>query len=149
MRRRLGRAARKGIDVRLLLAGERSDHPWVTHAARRHYSRLLRNGVRIFEYQPRFTHAKIVLCDEWVSIGSSNLDRWNQRWNLDANQGVKDKAFAQSVRAMFMTDFNHSKGIELTTWSQRSFWQHFFEWGLGYFVAALERISRYFPRRWK
>ena len=149
LRRRLRRAARKGIDVRLLLAGERSDHPWVTHAARRYYSRLLRNGVRIFEYQPRFTHAKIVLCDGWASIGSSNLDRWNQRWNLDANQGVEDNAFAQIVRAMFVRDFDLSREIELTTWSRRSFWQRFFEWGLGYFVAALERIGRYFPRRWK
>jgi len=149
LRRRLRRAARKGIDVRLLLAGERSDHPWVTHAARRHYSRLLRDGVRIFEYQPRFTHAKIVLCDEWASIGSSNLDRWNQRWNLDANQGVEDQAFSEIVRAMFVTDFNHSKEIESTTWSGRSFWQHLFEWVLGYFVAAVERISRYLPRRWK
>ena len=149
LRRRLRRAARKGIDVRLLLAGDRSDHLWVTHASRRHYSRLLRNGVRIFEYQPRFTHAKIVLCDEWASIGSSNLDRWNQRWNLDANQGVEDKAFAQAVRSMFMTDFDHSREIESTTWSRRSFWQHLYEWGLGFFVAAVERISRYFPRRWK
>lgn len=149
LRRRLRRAAMKGIDVRLLLAGDRSDHLWVTHAARRHYSRLLRNGVRIFEYQPRFIHAKIVLCDDWASIGSSNLDRWNQRWNLDANQGVEDKSFARAVRAMLMTDFDHSREIDLTTWSRRSFWQQSFEWGLGHLIAALERIGRYLPRRWK
>jgi phosphatidylserine/phosphatidylglycerophosphate/cardiolipin synthase-like enzyme len=147
LRRRLRGAARKGIDVRLLLSGEHSDHLWVTHAARRYYSRLLRNGVRIFEFQPRFTHAKIVLCDEWVSIGSSNLDRWNQRWNLDANQCLKDKAFSQIVMAMFETDFENSNEIELTTWLQRSFWQRIRECISGYFVATLERISRYFPQR--
>ena len=47
---------------------------------------LLRHGVRIFEYQPRFMHQKVVLCDHWATIGSTNLDRWNLRWNLEVNQ---------------------------------------------------------------
>lgn len=147
LRRRLRRAARKGLDVRLLLPSEHSDHPWVTRTAGRHYQRLLHSGVRIFEYRPRFTHAKIVLCDDWVSIGSSNLDRWNQRWNLDANQSLQDVAFAKIVMAMFATDFGSSDEIERATWSQRPIRQRIREWSLGHFVSVLERVSRYFPRR--
>src|SRR6185437_5085184 len=47
------------------------------HAARRYYGKMLRNGVNIFEYQPRMLHAKMIVADDWVSIGSSNLDRWS------------------------------------------------------------------------
>src|SRR5690606_26145988 len=82
LRRALRRAAHRGVDVRLLLPGPITDHPGVRHAGRRLYSRLLRNGVHIFEYQPRFSHTKLMLCDDWVSTGSSNSDRWNLHWNL-------------------------------------------------------------------
>ena len=71
LRHTLRRIARQGVDVRVLVPGPISDHPWVRHASRGYYLRLLRQGVRIFEYQPRFLHAKIQLCDNWVSIGSS------------------------------------------------------------------------------
>src|SRR5438094_216785 len=50
-RKALRRAARRGVDVRLLVPGARTDHPWVRQAARRFYGRMLRNGVKIFEYQ--------------------------------------------------------------------------------------------------
>src|SRR5882762_8778776 len=83
-RKALRRAARRGVDVRLIVPGPKTDHPWVRQAARRFYGKMLRNGVKIFEYQPRMLHAKMILCDDWVSIGSSNLDRWSFRWNLEA-----------------------------------------------------------------
>jgi len=57
-RKALRRAARRGVDVRLLVPGARTDHPWVRQAARRFYGKMLRNGVKIFEYQPRMLHAK-------------------------------------------------------------------------------------------
>ena len=79
LRRKLKRAARSGVDVRLLLPGPITDHPGVRYTSHRFYSRLLKNGVRIFEYQPRFLHSKTVLCDNWVTIGSSNFDRGNLR----------------------------------------------------------------------
>ncbi|KAG1682769.1 Cardiolipin synthase [Nymphon striatum] len=88
LRKALRMAAQNGIDVRLLLPGPITDHPAVRYASRRYYARLLRFGVRIFEYQGRFTHTKMVLVDDWFSIGSSNMDRWNFRWNLEANLEV-------------------------------------------------------------
>jgi phosphatidylserine/phosphatidylglycerophosphate/cardiolipin synthase-like enzyme len=117
--RALRRAAAHGADVRLLLPGPLTDHPAVRHAGRRYYARLLRNRVRIFEYQPRVMHAKIALCDRWVSIGSSNLDRWNLRWNLDANQEVEDSGFAAQVQAMFEADFRESLEWHHVSWERR------------------------------
>ena len=119
--RALQRAARQGADVRLLLPGPHTDHPAIRHAGRRFYARLLRYGVRIFEYQPRFLHTKTLLCDLWVSIGSSNFDRWNLRWNLEANQEVDDQRFADAVAAMFAADFSESIEIDLGRWRRRWF----------------------------
>jgi cardiolipin synthase len=108
LRRALRRAARRGIDVRLLLPGPFTDAPVARSVARLFYARLLGNGVVIYEYQPRFLHAKLVLCDGWASIGSSNLDRWGFLWNLEANQEIDSAAFAQKAEAMFSQAFDYS-----------------------------------------
>jgi phosphatidylserine/phosphatidylglycerophosphate/cardiolipin synthase-like enzyme len=119
LRRALRRAARRGVDVRLLLPGPITDHPGVRHAGRRFYARLLAHGVRIYEYQPRFLHAKCALVDDWVSSGSSNLDRWNLRWNLEANQEIDDTRFASGVAAMFEGDFGDALECRYEVWRRR------------------------------
>lgn len=128
IRKALRKAAKQNKDVRLLLPGEVTDHPAVVHASRRYYSRLLRHGVRIFEYQGRFIHTKVYLVDDWCSIGSSNMDRWNLLWNLEANQEVRDEKFAAEVKTMMAKDFAHSKEITYEAWKQRSVFQRFREW---------------------
>jgi cardiolipin synthase len=100
LRRALRRAARRGVDVRLLLPGPNTDAPAARGAARLFYARLLSSGVVIYEYQPTFLHSKMVLCDGWASIGSSNLDRWGVLWNLEANQEIEAPAFARQVATM-------------------------------------------------
>ena len=120
LRRRLARAARRGVDVRLLLPGPYTDHPAVRHAGRRFYRRLLDAGVRIYEYQPRFLHAKVALIDDWVAVGSSNLDRWNLRWNLEANQEIDAPDFAADTAALFAADFIDSIEYHAENWGQRS-----------------------------
>jgi len=130
LRRALQRAARRGVDVRLLLPGPVTDHPTVRHAGRRYFGRLLRDGVRIFEFQPRFLHAKTVLCDEWASVGSSNLDRWTPRWNLDANQEVDDARFAREAEAMLEDDFRQCVELDPGRWHRRP-------WG----TRALEQLA--------
>jgi len=142
VRRAIRYAANKGVDVRLLLPGPFIDHPVIRHAGRRFYLRLLRNGVRIFEYQPRFIHSKVALCDDWVSIGSSNIDRWNLRWNLEANQEVSDPGFADTVAAMFQDDFLVSREYKLEEWQRRSWYRRLLEWFWGGVDRLLERHSR-------
>jgi phosphatidylserine/phosphatidylglycerophosphate/cardiolipin synthase-like enzyme len=120
LRRTLERAARRGVDVRLLVPGPRTDHPWVRHAARRLYGRLLEAGVHIYEYQPRTLHGKMVICDDWVSIGSANLDRWSFRWNLEANQEIDDVAFAANAARVFAGDCELSVPLCPRRWPQRA-----------------------------
>ncbi len=141
IRRELCRRAARGVDVRLLLPGPLSDHPWVRHMGRRYYDSLLRRGVRIYEYQPRFMHMKILLCDQWVSIGSSNIDRWNFRWNLEANQEVEDSDFAASVQQLFAKDLGDSVEIELDEWRKRPLWVRLNMWYWSKVVRVLTWFS--------
>jgi cardiolipin synthase len=119
LRRAVRRAARRGVDVRLLMPGPLTDHPLVRLAAHRHYGRMLRHGVRVFEYQPRMLHAKMVICDDWVSIGSSNLDRWSFTWNLEANQEIADPDLAAQAAAVFRRDCLDALELDGRQWPHR------------------------------
>lgn len=116
-------AASRGIDVRLLLPGKITDNPAVRHASQRFYANLLNAGIRIYEYQPTFQHAKVSLVDDWVSIGSSNFDRWSMARNLEANLEVNDQEFANKVANMFEHDFDASDEMSLENWMKRSYVQ--------------------------
>jgi cardiolipin synthase len=67
--------ARAGVDVRLLLPGEHTDAKPIRWASHRYYDQLLAAGVRIYEYQPTFMHAKLLVVDgQWAIVGSANMD---------------------------------------------------------------------------
>lgn len=121
LRRVLRQAARRGVDVRLLLAGPETDQPGIRRVAHGFYGRLLRDGVRIYEFEHRCLHAKLALCDEWSSVGSSNLDHWTLRWTRDANQESRCPDLAQALEDFFRHDFaNESSEIDPEHWRQRS-----------------------------
>lgn len=142
IRRTLRQAAQRGVDVRLLLPGELSDHPWVIHASRRYHGVLLREGVRIFECQPRFAHSKLQLCDDWVSIGSSDPDCWSQRRNLDANQAADDTELAAAAAQLFCDNLAASREITFTAWHSRPWQLRLKEWIWLRVIALLERLPK-------
>ncbi|HKM37314.1 MAG TPA: phospholipase D-like domain-containing protein [Thiopseudomonas sp.] len=119
IRRALRKAAVRGVDVRLLLTGRNTDLPPVRWAGQRYYPALLRKGVRIFEYQPRFLHLKMVMVDDWVSIGSCNFDHWNLRFNLEGNLEARDRGLLEQVHNCLINDFEQSIEITEETWRQR------------------------------
>ena len=91
------RAARRGVDVRLILQGE-PDMQIVKTVASMLYHQLVRAGVRIYEYCERPLHGKVALMDdEWATVGSSNLDPLSLALNLEANVIIRDKAFNQQL----------------------------------------------------
>jgi cardiolipin synthase len=97
-RQALRRAARRGVQVRLLLQGK-LDYRIAGLAAQVLYDELLSYGVRIFEYTPAFLHAKVAVVDGyWATVGSSNIDPLSLLLNLEANAVVQDEAFAQGLR---------------------------------------------------
>lgn len=119
VRKALRKAAQRGVDVRLLLSSRLTDHAPVRFAGQRYYPRLLRSGVRIFEYQPRFLHLKAVLVDEWVSIGSCNFDHWTLRFNLEANLEAHDPELTAALERSLVADFALSREIDLDDWRAR------------------------------
>lgn len=138
--RELRRADQRGVDVRLLLPGAKTDHPSSRYVGRRFYHRLLRDGVRIFEYQPRFLHVKQTICDDWVSVGSANYDRWSLRLSLEANQEVDDARIASQARELFLQDIEQSDEILFAHWLRRPLRQRLREifWGwVDHFLEAL------------
>ena len=141
IRRALRHAARRGVDVRLILPGRHTDHPAIRHAGRRYFYSLLKHGVRIFEYQPRFSHSKAYLCDQWSSIGSSNLDRWNFLWNLEGNQEVDDQHFAAELRHVLEKDMADSVEIDYERWRQRPWHRRLLEWFWGRIDIWLHRTA--------
>ncbi|HJV86223.1 MAG TPA: cardiolipin synthase ClsB [Noviherbaspirillum sp.] len=105
--RELRKAARRGVEVSLILQG-RPDMPVVQTAAAMLYHHLLDGGVRIYEYCERPLHAKVALVDDtWTTVGSSNLDPFSLALNLEANIMVYDRDFnaqlAQNLEGLIAT----------------------------------------------
>lgn len=140
-------AANHGADVRLVVPGPRTDHPAVRYAGRRYFHSLLHAGVRIYEYQPRFLHAKVILCDGWVSLGSSNIDRWNLNLNLEGNQEIEDSRFTQQIRELFEADMQQCRECRLEDWPSRAWYHRLQEWFWGKIERLLDNLSERLRRR--
>jgi cardiolipin synthase len=112
-------AARRGVDVRLLLPGK-SDVRITRWAARAAYDKLLRAGVRIFEYQPRVLHAKTAVVDGVLStMGTANLDYRSLFVNYELNLFSANGTLAGALEAQFLADVAQSEEITSTHWAQR------------------------------
>jgi cardiolipin synthase len=125
--------ARAGVDVRLLLPGQHTDAKpirWVSH---HYYDELLSAGVRVYEYQPTFMHAKLVVADgAWTVVGSANMDVRSEELNEENVIGVQDPALARAAEARFLADLARAEEIRLTEWRRRGVWPWLLE-----HVAAL------------
>lgn len=113
-------AVKRGVKVSLLVPGK-SDVPIAQYAGRAFFMRLLRAGVRIFDYQTDMLHAKSYVFDgRWSIVGSANLDFQSLRWNDEGNVGILDEGFAAKMTEVFNEDLVHSVEIRKDEWAQRS-----------------------------
>ncbi len=116
--RALRKAARRGVEVRLVLQGN-PDIPFALKAARCLYQKLTTCKIKVYEYTERPLHAKVATIDDtWSTIGSSNLDPWSLSFNLEANIFVEDAAFNQALTAEIDQLIEQSRLIE-QDWVQR------------------------------
>ncbi len=111
--REIRNAARRGVEVRLILQGQ-PDMLVAKLAARMTYDYLLKAGVQIHEYCQRPLHGKVALVDdEWSTVGSSNLDPLSLSLNLEANVLIRDRAFNQELfRRLEDLSQNHCKAMD-------------------------------------
>jgi cardiolipin synthase len=117
-------AARRGVDVRLLLPSV-SDSWLVLAAGRRHYGELLEAGVRIYERRNALLHSKTTVIDGvWCTIGSTNLD-WRSFLHNDEIQAVVlSPEFGDQMQAAFAQDMAQSTPLTLEAWQQRPMLDH-------------------------
>jgi cardiolipin synthase len=125
LRRQLVRAVRRGARLRVLLAG-RSDVPLMALATQSMYRGLIRSGVEVHEYLPQILHAKVMVLDDVVYVGSSNLDPRSLLINFELMLRIRDAALADRLRQQFEDDLAHSRPVELEHLRRGlSWWERF------------------------
>jgi len=111
--------AMSGIDVRLIIP-RRSDNGSVQHASNTYIESLLRNNVKVYQYTAGFTHSKLmVIDDELVIAGSTNLDVRSLELHFETNIFIYDKKVAEIVKDIYFKDIQDSEEIELERWVKR------------------------------
>ena len=144
LRRQLARVVHCGGQVQLILAGK-SDVAVSRLAAQSLYRRLLKAGVQIYEYQPQILHAKLMIIDEAVYVGSANLDPRSLNINYELVIRLTRQQTLAQARAVFQRCLDHSQPILEEHWAgQVSLWRRLKQhWA--YFL--LVRIDPYIARR--
>jgi cardiolipin synthase A/B len=117
-------AARRGVDVRLLLPSHSDSGPAlaVQHS---HYEDLLRAGVRVYERDDGILHSKTMVIDQvWSMVGSSNFDHRSVLFNDEVDAVVLGKETGAKLAADFMADLQHAHPIDTEQWRHRSVLEH-------------------------
>lgn len=117
----LAEAARRGVEVRVLVPGPHIDKGLVRVAGRAAYEHLLDAGVRIFEYQPTMLHAKTLAVDgAWASVGTINFDNRSFQLHDEVTLCVWDERFARRIGESFEHDLSRSIEIQPGRWGGRT-----------------------------
>lgn len=148
--RALQAAARRGVRITILLQGK-TDHPLLRFAAQALYEVALEYGIRIFEYEKSFMHAKVAVIDSaWATVGSSNIDPFSLLLAKEANLVVRDPAFASRLRHSILDAIAagaremHADELSTHSWPVRLLR------GLSYgLVRALVGLTGYGPKHWQ
>ena len=129
-------AVNRGVKIRILVEGDKTDAMPVKYASRHAYERLLSMGIEIYEYQPTMMHTKsLVVDDAWSMFGSANFDNRSLELNDELNVAVSDRDLARRFAEDFEQDLRVSARLELQAWRQRplldktreKFWSYFGE----------------------
>jgi len=126
----LSAAAKRGVDVRILTAGPRTDVTIVRSAGRAWYDMLLDAGVRIYEWQPTTLHAKSFVVDgQWSTVGSMNFDNRSMALNDESTLMVLDRAIGEEMNQIFLSDLQHGEEVTVAQFRRRSWLERIVERG--------------------
>ncbi|HLJ32032.1 MAG TPA: phosphatidylserine/phosphatidylglycerophosphate/cardiolipin synthase family protein [Ktedonobacteraceae bacterium] len=113
-------AARRGVDVRILLPAT-SNHVLADWLARGYYMKCLQSGIRLLLYQHAMVHAKTATIDgAWSTVGTANMDRLSMVGNFEVNVEVYDEVLARQMEDIFMKDASNTHELTLEEWRRRS-----------------------------
>jgi cardiolipin synthase len=134
----LTEAAQRGVDVRILVGGPKTDVRAARLAAHGRYEALLRAGVKVYEYQPSTLHAKTFVADGiWVCVGTMNFDNRSLALNDESTLMILDTDVGKRMEAVFFDDLEHSKQIDLETFERRPKYEHVLEMGANFITRLL------------
>ncbi len=146
LRRDLMRVSRRGGRVEFILAGK-SDVRLSQLAGRGLYLRFLKAGVAIHEYDPQVLHAKLVVADNAVYVGSANLDPRSLSINYELMVRFDDAQMAGEAREIFGDALARSRRVTVEECRARSWWTRMKQW------LAFQLLARIDPqvaaRQWK
>jgi cardiolipin synthase len=129
VRKSLIDAAKRGVNVEIIVPGKHNDLPVIRQASRKHYGELLKGGVRIFEYAPTMIHSKTMVTDDmFATIGSINFDARSMQINAEESLSVWDRDFALRMEAMFQNDKLPCVEVTYDTWRKRGARKRATEW---------------------
>jgi len=140
------RAARRGVKVKLLLAGK-SDIPVFYTASAYLYPVMLNAGIEIYEWHASVMHAKVAVADKrWATIGSFNMNNLSALMSIEANLEITNPVFCHDLHAELSALLQQARRIEAQQWMQRlnrfgrlrSFMSY-------YLLKTTERLLRLFP----
>jgi len=135
-RKAFARAAARGVEIVVVVPGPETDQKWVRLASRRMYGRLVRAGIRVFEYGGGMTHVKALLVDGvWAVVGTTNFDNRSFEHNDEVNLAIRNEAVTARIAADIQLDIARSREVTLKRWGRRSL----FEKLIGPFAWILER----------
>jgi cardiolipin synthase len=135
-RRALCSMAKRGVEITVILPGPHTDQKWVRLASRRMWGQLLQAGIRIFEYRPAMTHAKVLIVDElWVVLGTTNIDNRSFEHNDEVNVAMRDPSVAARLLEDYTKDLGDCTEMTLERWRRRPIWEKV----VGPFIWILER----------
>lgn len=136
----LRRAAIRGARVRIILPSK-SDVPVSQLASRSYYQSLMRVGIELFEYQPQILHAKLVILDNAVHVGSANLDRRSFRINYELMVRFDSPEVAEQARNVFEDMRSHSKQVDPLMWRKsRGFFDRLKERWAHFLLATIDPL---------
>lgn len=135
MLRAIERVGKSGGAARIVTAAK-SDNEATIAAARHTYHRLLRQKVRIFEYQRTKLHTKLFVIDDAVHIGSANFDVRSLFLNLEVMLRIEDKGFADYMRAYVDREIADSRAITQAAHEQATWWDRA-RWSWAYWLVAV------------
>lgn len=106
--------SKEGVDVRLVQS-RYSDVMLVRWANIYYYRELITSGVKIYEYLPSILHSKIVLIDNKVKVGSSNLDHRSLSRDLELDIWLEEKGSVRGIEEIFKESFDESDVVQTTS----------------------------------
>lgn len=131
------KAVKRGVDVRVLTVSSKTDVKTTWYAGRSSYEKLLKDGVRIYEYQPTMMHAKTMVVDGLFSaIGSLNFDNRSLAFNNESELLALDPGVGATMDSIFMDDLRYAHEMKLETFRKRPWTGKLLEWG----AVKLRRI---------